>query len=88
MTYPPAIKNITAGKLVRALKRDGFFLARRAGARFIFLHPDGRMVPVHYHRSSQTFPPGTLRAMLTQARWSTADLIRLRLIPKHIFHTR
>ncbi len=24
MTYPPAIKNITAGKLVRALRRDGF----------------------------------------------------------------
>ena len=83
MTYPPAIKNITAGKLVRALKRDGFVVAHRSGARFIFLQPDGRKVPVHYHHSGQTFPPGTLRAMLQQARWTTDDLKCLKLIPTH-----
>jgi predicted RNA binding protein YcfA (HicA-like mRNA interferase family) len=78
MTYPPAIKNITAGKLVRALRRDGF-TERRSHGSLIFVHPDGRMVPVHYHRSSQTFP-GTLRRILEQAR-STGDLKRLKLIP-------
>jgi len=83
MTYPPAIKNITAGQLIRALERDGFELARSSGARFIFLHPDGRRVAVHYHHSGQTFPPGTLRAMLQDAGWSTEDLKRLKLIPKH-----
>jgi predicted RNA binding protein YcfA (HicA-like mRNA interferase family) len=82
MTYPPAIKNITAGKLVRALRRDGF-TERRSHGSLIFVHPDGRMVPVHYHRSSQTFPPGTLRRILEQARWTTGDLKRLKLIPKN-----
>lgn len=82
MHYPASIKNITAGKLVRALGRDGFRLARRSGARFIFVHPDGRMVAVHYHRSGQTFPLGTLRTMLQDAGWSIQDLKRLKLIPK------
>ncbi|MCS6903629.1 MAG: type II toxin-antitoxin system HicA family toxin, partial [Candidatus Bipolaricaulota bacterium] len=81
VTYPTAIKNITAGKLVRALRRDGF-VPRRAHGSLIFIHPDGRMVPVHYHHSGQVFPPGTLRQMLAQARWTPDDLKRLKLIPK------
>ena len=81
MTYPPAIKNITAGKLVRALERGSFVLDRKSDGRLIFVHPDGRIVPVHYHRSGQKFPPGTLRAMLGQARWTPEDLKRLKLIP-------
>ena len=82
MTYPSSIKNITAGKLVRALKRDGFQLARRSGACFVYLHPDGRRMAVHYHRSGQTFPPGTLNAMLQDAGWDANDLKRLKLVPK------
>jgi len=82
MIFPPAIKNITAGKLLRALWRDGFIEVRRSGATFVFLHPDGRRVVVHYHRSGQTFPLGTLRAMLQNAGWTPEDLKRLKLIPK------
>lgn len=81
MIYPPAIKNITAGKLIRALQRDGF-VKRRSRGSLIFVHPDGRMVPVHYHHSGQAFPPKTLRRILEQARWITEDLKRLKLIPK------
>ena len=83
MTYPPAIKNITAGKLVRALQRDGFELARSSGASFAFQHADGRRVIVHYHHSGQTFPQGTLRGMLQDARWTVEDLKHLKLIPRH-----
>jgi predicted RNA binding protein YcfA (HicA-like mRNA interferase family) len=81
MTYPLAIKNITAGKLVGALQRDGF-IQRKSHGSLIFVHPDGRMVPLHYHRSGQKFPLGTLRRILNQARWTTDDLKRLKLIPK------
>jgi predicted RNA binding protein YcfA (HicA-like mRNA interferase family) len=81
VTYPDSIKNITAGKLVRALRRDGFVIVRRSGPSFVFLHPDGRRVIVHYHHSGQTFPIGTLRGILQDARWTPEDLKRLKLIP-------
>lgn len=76
MTYPPAIKNITAGKLIRALIRDGFYKYGKV----TYVHPDGRRVVIHYHRSGQTFPRGTLQAILQETRWTTDDLKRLKLI--------
>ena len=35
---------------------------------------------IAYHRLSDSFPIGTLRTMLADARWSQADLQRLDLL--------
>lgn len=44
-------------------------------------HPDGRRVTVSFHRPGDTFAPKTLRSILElQARWTDADLKRVRLI--------
>lgn len=81
MKLPPASKNITARRLVNALKRDGFQLTTSRKGVLIFRHPDGRKVEVHFHYSGQTFPPKTLKAMITDASWAIEDLRRLKLIP-------
>ncbi len=79
---PPAAKNITARKLVNALVRDGFSKTSKPGGHLIFRHPDGRRVEVPFHHPGQTFPPKTLKDILTQARWTAEDLKRLKLIPQ------
>jgi len=67
---------MSARDLVTALQKDGFTERRVAGDHHIFTHPDGRVVPVAYARSSQTFPIGTLRKMVKLARWTEDDLRR------------
>ena len=43
-------------------------------------HPDGRRVVVAYHRLSDTFPIGALKAMLADIGWADEDLRRLELV--------
>lgn len=81
MKLPPAVKNITARRLISALKRDGFHLTTGRKGVLLFRHPDGRKVEVHFHHSGQTFPPKTLKAMIEDAGWTIEDLKRLKLIP-------
>lgn len=69
-------RGLTARQLVKALRSDGFDEIRVAGDHHIFMHPDGRVVPVAYARASQTFPIGTLRKMVKLARWTDDDLKR------------
>ena len=77
------LRSLTARRLVRALQRDGFVLDRQRGSHQHYVHPDGRRVTVTFHRSSDTFPIGTLKRMIeAQARWTANDLKRLRLLPK------
>jgi predicted RNA binding protein YcfA (HicA-like mRNA interferase family) len=67
--------------LIAALIRDGFELRHQARSHRRYRHRDGRRVTVSCHRLSETFRPKTLRSMIEdQARWSAADLIRLRLL--------
>jgi len=82
MKYPLSIKNITAKRLINALRRDGFIITTSRKGILIFRHPDGRKVEIHFHHSGQTFPIGTLRAILQDAGWTVPDLKRLKLIPK------
>ncbi len=42
-----SLRGLTARRLVTALQRDGFTLARRKGATRFFKHPDGRRVTIH-----------------------------------------
>jgi len=78
MTRTP--RGLTARQFIRAVEADGFVLQRVRGSHRIFRHSDGRRVVVAYHSLSDTFPIGTLRAMMADAGWKDDDLRRLGLI--------
>lgn len=78
MTQLP--RNLTARKLIAALQKDGFSLARSRGSHHIYAHADGRRVNVSYHRSGDTFPIGTLKQMIDDIVWTDEELRRLKLI--------
>ena len=78
MTRAP--RGLSARHFVRALEADGFALQRVRGSHRIYRHPDGRRVVVAYHALSDTFPVGTLRAMIADAGWQDEDLRRLGLL--------
>ena len=72
------LRSLTARRLIRALKKDGFYEERRKGATRLFKHPDGRRTTIHLHKMSQTFATGTLKAIIEeQAQWTETDLKRL-----------
>ena len=79
MTHPE-LRGLTARKFVRALEQDGFDCRRINGSHHIYAHRDGRIVTVAFHASGDTFPPGTLRAMLRGTEWNARDLVRLGLL--------
>lgn len=75
------LRSVTARRLVNALERDGFVLARQTGRHRHYTNTDGRRVTVSFHHSSDTFRPKTLRSMIeTQAQWKWEDIKRLQLI--------
>ena len=73
-------RGLTARQLTRALQTDGFQLARRRGSHRIYRHPNGRRVVVAYHALSDTFPIGTLKAMIADTGWTEDNLRRLGLL--------
>ena len=77
MTSVP--RGVTARQLIRALQADGFALRRIRGSHHIYGQADGRRVVVAYHHAGDTFPIGTLRAMVADAGWGEDDLRRLDL---------
>jgi len=74
------LKNKTTGELVTALSKDGFKLADEVRTERIYRHPDSRKVSIHYHRSSETYGAGLLKALLKDTEWSEEDMRRLKLI--------
>ena len=75
------LRSLSARKLIRALKQDGFYEFRRKGTNRFFAHPDGQTTTIHLHNMGQTFAIGTLRAIIgEQAQWTEADLKRLGLL--------
>ncbi len=75
------LRSLTAREIISALIRDGFSFDRGSGSHQIYYHPDGRRVSVTFHAPSQTFTHKTLKSMIeTEARWTDADLRRLKLI--------
>jgi predicted RNA binding protein YcfA (HicA-like mRNA interferase family) len=75
------LRSLTARELRAALNRDGFSFVRQVGSHQRYAHPDGRRVTVAPHGSGDTFTIKTLKSMIeTQAKWTTDDLVRLRLL--------
>ncbi len=77
MTRAP--RGLPVRRFIRALEADGFALQRVRGSHRIYRHADGRRVVVAYHALSDTFPIGTLRAMIAEVGWRDDDLQRLGL---------
>ncbi|MBI4832797.1 MAG: type II toxin-antitoxin system HicA family toxin [Candidatus Lindowbacteria bacterium] len=78
MTRVP--RSLTARKLIAALGKDGFILARTKGSHHLYVHSKGRRVTVSYHHSSDTFPIGTLKQMIDDIGLTEHDLKRLELL--------
>jgi len=72
----PAVPSVPAERVVRALEREGFVVARVTGSHRIMRHPDGRgtTVPVH---SGRNLAKGTLRGILSDTGLTLEDLQRL-----------
>ncbi len=78
MTRVP--RGLSARRFIRGLESDGFALQRVNGSHRIYRHADGRRVVVAYHALNDTFPIGTLRAMIADAGWKDEDFRRLGLV--------
>jgi len=78
MTRVP--RGLSARRLLRALEADGFVLQRVRGSHRIYRHSDGRRVVVAFHALNDTFPVGTLHAMIADTGWQEDDLRRLGLL--------
>lgn len=75
------LSSLTAGELIRALLKDGFFFAHQKGSHHRYHHQDGRRVTVPFTRTGDTFAIGTLKSIIEkQAKWTEDDLKRLKLI--------
>lgn len=72
----PAVPALSGERIVRALERAGFKVARTRGSHHIMRHPDGRgtTVPVHPGRD---VAKGTLRGILADVGMTIEDLQRL-----------
>ena len=72
----PQVPSLSGERIVRALEKAGFKVARIAGSHHVMRHPDGRgtTVPVHPGRD---VAKGTLRGILGDVGMTVEDLRRL-----------
>jgi predicted RNA binding protein YcfA (HicA-like mRNA interferase family) len=72
----PLVPSVRGERIVRALERAGFEVARIHGSHYVMRHPDGRgtTVPVHPGRD---VAKGTLRGILADADMTITELQRL-----------
>jgi predicted RNA binding protein YcfA (HicA-like mRNA interferase family) len=72
----PAVPSVRGDRVVRALEKAGFKVARVAGSHHVLRHPDGRgtTVPVHPGRD---LARGTLRSILADTGLTVEELRRL-----------
>ena len=74
------LRNVPVRELVSALERDGFTYRRTRGSSRVYRHSDGRRAILHYHRSNDTLPLGTLGSIVSGTQWTEDDLQRLGLV--------
>ena len=72
----PPVPSVRGDRVVRALEKAGFKVARVAGSYHVLRHPDGRgtTVPVHPGRD---LAKGTLRSILADTGLTIEELRRL-----------
>lgn len=75
------LRSLTGRRVIRALKKDGFYLRNQSGSHRRYVHADGRRVTIAVHKMGDTFRPKTLRSIIEeQARWTEEDLQRLKIV--------
>jgi predicted RNA binding protein YcfA (HicA-like mRNA interferase family) len=74
------LKGKNADDLIRALVKDGFLLDVPVRTERIYRHPDGRKISIHYHKGSNCFGRGLLKAMFDDIGWTERDMQRVKLI--------
>jgi predicted RNA binding protein YcfA (HicA-like mRNA interferase family) len=67
---------VSGSKVVKALERAGFTVARISGSHHVLRHPDGRVVVVPVH-PGRDMAKGTLRSVLTLVGMTADDLRKL-----------
>ena len=69
----PEMPAVPGQRVVRALERAGFSVARITGSHYVLRHPDGRgtTVPVHQGRD---VAKGTLRSILADTQLTIEEL--------------
>ena len=74
------LKSITAGKLMRAVEKDGWTRVVRKNntARY---EKDGKDIVIHFH-PGKTFGEDLLKGLLERTGWNDEDLKRLKLIKR------
>ena len=72
----PPIPSVRGDRVVRALEKAGFKLARVAGGHHVLRHPDGRGTTVPVHRG-RDLAKGTLRSILADTGLTIEELRRL-----------
>ncbi len=72
----PEVPSVPGQRVVRALERAGFSVARITGSHYVMRHTDGRgtTVPVHQGRD---VAKGTLRNILVDTQLSIEELRQL-----------
>ncbi len=73
---PESLPAIPGAKVVRALERAGFTVARISGSHHVMRHPDGRTVVVPVHRGRE-IAKGTLRNILAIIGMDAEELRKL-----------
>jgi len=72
----PPVPAVRGDKVVAALEKAGFKVARVAGSHHIMRHPDGRGTTVPVHRG-RDIAKGTLRGILADVGLSIHELREL-----------
>jgi predicted RNA binding protein YcfA (HicA-like mRNA interferase family) len=72
----PPVPSVPGERVVRALEKAGFSVARITGSHHVMRHPDGRgtTVPVHPGRD---LAKGTLRGILADTQITVTELRQL-----------
>lgn len=72
----PPVPAVPGDRVVRALEKAGFTVARVRGSHHIMRHPDGRSTTVPVHRG-RDIRPGTLRGILADVGLSLDEFHKL-----------
>lgn len=71
----PKLPVVKASKLLRTLKKLGFYKYHQVGSHVQLKHPDGRRVTIPYH-PSQEIKRGTLKAIIDDLEITVDEFIK------------
>ncbi|MEK7729519.1 MAG: type II toxin-antitoxin system HicA family toxin [candidate division KSB1 bacterium] len=70
------LPRLTASEVIKALEKDGFYLARSSGGHRIYKNGAGKRVTVSYH-AGKILHPKVLKSILHDAGWTVDKLDEL-----------